>query len=84
MQVSFREEVTERLAAKANELKLRPEEVVEFIVETTLQPSPSEIDWEIEQDPELLASLERSRADIQAGRVFSHEEVLEWHRNHRE
>ena len=84
MQISFREDVTKRLAAAADDLKLRPEQVVQFIVETTLQPSPAEFHREVEQDSALSASLERARADMQAGRVFSHAEVLEWHRNHPE
>ena len=84
MEVHFPEDVTDRLRDEANRMKLPPEEVVQFIVETVLGPSPSEIDQEIEQDPELRASLERAQEDIRAGRVCEHDEVLEWHRNHPE
>ena len=84
MQVCFPEDVTARLAAKADEMHLRPEDVVALIIETVFGPSRSEIDREIDHDPELRASLERARADICAGRVFSHEEVMEWHHNHPE
>ncbi len=81
MQVSFPKDVTERINAKADEMRLRPEDVVEFIVETVLGPDISE---EIDQDVELQASLERARNDIREGRVFSHDEIVEWHRNHPE
>jgi hypothetical protein len=39
-------------------------------------------DREVEHDPELLASLKPAREDIGARRVFSHDEVLDWHRNY--
>jgi predicted transcriptional regulator len=78
MQVSFPEDVTDRLRAKASQMNLAPEEVVRFIVEMVLGPSPREI----EQDYELRAALERAQEDIRAGRVVSHDEVLEWHHNH--
>jgi predicted transcriptional regulator len=84
MQVSFPEDVTDRLQAAASQMNLPPEEVVRFIIETVLGPTPSEIDREVEQDRELRASLQRARADICAGRVCGHDEVLEWHRNHPE
>jgi hypothetical protein len=84
MQVSFPEDVTERLTAKASEMNLPPEEVVKFIVETILGPSTLDIDQEIAQDQDLGAALERARADVRAGRVFNHAEVVEWHRRHPE
>lgn len=84
MQVSFPEDVTDRLQARATQMNLPPEEVVQFIIETVLGPSPSEIDREIEQDPELRGSIQRARADISAGRTCDHSEVVEWHRNHPE
>jgi predicted transcriptional regulator len=82
MQVSFPEDVTDRLRAKASEMNLAPEEVVRFIVEMVLGPSPSEVDREIEQDFELRVALERAQEDIRAGHIVSHDEVLEWHHNH--
>jgi predicted transcriptional regulator len=84
MQVSFPEDVTDRLQATASQMNLPPEEVVRFIIETVLGPTPSEIDHEVEQDLDLRASLQRARADISAGRVCGNDEVLEWHRNHPE
>jgi len=82
MQVSFPEDVTDRLRAKASEMNQAPEEVVRIIVEMVFGPSPSEIAHEIEQDYELRAALERAQEDIRSGRVVSHGEVLEWHHNH--
>jgi hypothetical protein len=35
----------------------------------------------IENRPDWEAALERSRADLAAGRKIAHEEVLGWHRN---
>jgi predicted transcriptional regulator len=84
MHVSFPEDVTERLTSKASEMNLSPEEVVKFVVETIFGPSPLEIDQEIAQDRDLGAALDRARSDVRAGRVFSHAEVLEWHRHHPE
>lgn len=84
MQVSFPEDVTDRLRAKASEMNLAPEEVVRFIVEMVFGPSPSETESEIERDYELRAALERAQEDIRAGRVVSHDEVVAWHHDHPE
>lgn len=38
----------------------------------------------IENRPDWQAALERSRADLAAGRIIEHDEVKAWHRSHRE
>ena len=65
-------------------MNLSPEEVVKFVVETIFGPSPLEIDQEVVRDRDLGFALDRSHADIRTGRVFSHAEVVEWHRRHPE
>jgi hypothetical protein len=82
MEVSFPEDVAERLTVKATEMNLRPEQVVTFIVATVL--GGNDVEDEVSGDAELAASLRRAQADIAAGRIVSHEEILEWHRNHPE
>ncbi len=37
----------------------------------------------IENRPDWQAALERSRADLAAGRIVNHEEVEAWHRSQR-
>ena len=39
-------------------------------------------DAAIENRPDWQQALERSRADLRAGRVVSHDEVENWHRSH--
>ena len=65
----------------ANHMDLPPEDVARLIIETVLGPTPSDIDREVEHGHELRASLQRACADINAGRLCSHDEVVEWHRN---
>jgi predicted transcriptional regulator len=84
LQLSISGETMRRIAEDAQRLQVTPELMAETTLETVYGPPPPELAQEIETDLELKAMLERSEQDIEAGRVHSHEEVREWHRNHPE
>jgi predicted transcriptional regulator len=84
LQISISDETMRRIAEDARRLRVTPELMAQTTLETVYGPSPLELAHEIAADPELQGKLERSEQDIQAGRVHSHEEVREWHRNHPE
>ena len=60
MQVSFPEDVTDRLRAKASQMNLAPEEVVRFIVEMGLDPRP------VKSTDNLLSGDANGSANLQA------------------
>jgi len=38
----------------------------------------------LENRPDWQSAIQEGRKDIRAGRVFAHEEVMEWHKRHSE
>ncbi len=84
MQLSITDETMRRIVAQAEQQHASPEIIAETALETIFGPTPSEIEQEIDSNHELKAMLEASEQDIRAGRIVSHEEVMEWHHNHPE
>ena len=82
LQLSIPDEIMRRIAEDARRLHVSPELVAQTALETVYRPRPSELDKEIEENPDLKAMLQRSEKDVHAGRIHTQEEVREWHRNH--
>lgn len=82
--LSIPEQTLRRVAADAERLNVGPEVIAETALETVFGPTSLEIAQEIDADPQLRAMIERSEADIRAGRVHSNQKVMEWRRDHPE
>ena len=82
LQLEIPNDVGERLLNDAQRCALSPSDYLAEVLRQSQAARELGDNALLENRPDWQQALERAEADIKAGRVHSHEEVLKWHRDH--
>ena len=82
LQVEIPDDVGARLLDDAQRCALSPSDYLAEVLRQAQTERELGDQALLENRPDWQAALDRADADIRAGRVHSHEEVLRWHHDH--
>lgn len=81
IELELPDELVSELEEKSRDQHITPGEYAAELLYQSLALESLGADGEIKNRPDWQEALERSRADLRAGRIVSHEEVENWHRD---
>ena len=84
VQLELPDELVEELYRQSDARSLTPDAYAAELVYQLLANRSLGAEASIENRPDWQTALERSRADLAAGRVVQHDGVEEWHKRHLE
>jgi len=82
IELELPDDLVSELDSKSRDQQMTPGEYAAELLYQSLVRESLGSDGAIESRRDWQEALERSRADLRAGRVVSHEEVENWHRSH--
>ena len=82
LELELPDELVDELYKQSKAKSITPDAYAAELVYQMLASKSLGADASIENHPDWQAALERSKADLAAGRIVPHEEVEEWHKRH--
>ncbi len=83
-EIEMPDDIAAELFASTRSRNISPAVYVSELVCQALANEQLGDSGKLENRPDWQSAIQEGREDIRAGRVFAHEEVMEWHKSHPE